>query len=84
MRNCFSPPLGATSAEAARLLVELNRDGSVSGTPQIISAASTQLGDTTARAAVRAVQRCGPYQLAAEKYEEWRQVDVTFDPTDVL
>lgn len=83
MRKCFSPPLGATTEDAARLLVDLNRDGSVSGTPRITATANTRLGETTARAAQRAVIRCGPYQLAAEKYDEWRQVDVTFDPRDL-
>ncbi|HEX9853369.1 MAG TPA: hypothetical protein VGA68_10160 [Woeseiaceae bacterium] len=85
MRKCFSPPLGATAADSARVLVELNRDGSVAGTPRTISSGTTSVGEATLRAAQRAVIRCGPYsQLAAEKYEEWRQVDVTFDPNDIL
>jgi len=84
MRKCFNPPLSATVEDSARLLVELNRDGSVVGTPRILVVAPTPQGDPTARAAQRAVMRCGPYQLAAEKYEEWRQIDVTFDPSQIL
>lgn len=85
MRKCWNPPLSALSEPGltVRLLVELNRDGSVAGTPRILSQITSAVMDTTARAAQRAVMRCGPYQLAAEKYENWRQVDVTFDPRDL-
>jgi len=86
MRKCWSPPLSALSEPGltVRLLVDLNRDGSVAGTPKILSQSTSNVADTTARAAQRAVLRCGPYRLAADKYEEWQQIDVTFDPRDVL
>ncbi|MCF4099690.1 cell envelope integrity protein TolA [Maritalea mediterranea] len=86
MRKCWNPPISALDVDGltVRLLVDLNRDGSVAGTPQVLDISVTgQVGQATASAAQRAVRRCGPYQLAAEKYEEWRQVDVTFDPRDI-
>ncbi|WP_027834953.1 cell envelope integrity protein TolA [Maritalea myrionectae] len=86
MRKCWNPPISALDEDGltVRLLVDLNRDGSVAGTPQVMDISiSGQVGQATASAAQRAVRRCGPYQLAAEKYEEWRQVDVTFDPRDL-
>jgi hypothetical protein len=55
----------------------------VAGVPQILSAVTDDLVRSTALAAQRAVQQCGPYTLPAEKYESWRQVDVTFDPRDL-
>lgn len=85
MRACWNPPLAAkdTPGLTVQLLVNLNPDGTVNGTPQITSTIKTQLEDTTARAAQRAVLRCGPYRLAPDKYSEWQQVDVTFDPRDL-
>lgn len=85
MLKCWNPPLAALSLDGirVRLIVDLNRDGSVAGTPRVVSALTSPVLETTARAAQRAVLRCGPYKLAAEKYDEWRQVDVTFDPRDL-
>lgn len=85
MRKCWNPPLAALSAEGltVRLLVDLNRDGTVAGMPRILTQITSPVLDTTARAAQRAVMRCGPYRLAADKYDEWSQVDVTFDPRDL-
>ncbi|MEX0628692.1 MAG: hypothetical protein WD230_08705 [Cucumibacter sp.] len=85
MRRCWNPPISAFEVEGLqiRLLVNLNIDGTVNGTPQITEEPGDEIGHATALAAQRAVQRCGPYQLAREKFEEWRQVDVTFDPKDL-
>ncbi len=85
MRKCWNPPLAALSEPGltVRLIVDLNRDGSVAGTPRILSQITSPLVQTTAMAAQRAVMRCGPYRLAADKYDEWNQVDVTFDPRDL-
>lgn len=86
MRRCWNPPIAAMSAEGltVRLMVSLNPNGSVAGQPQILSAITDDLVRSTALAAQRAVQQCGPYtMLPADKYDEWRQVDVTFDPRDL-
>ena len=86
MRKCWNPPISALEMDGLtiRLLVDLNRDGSVGGTPQVIDVSIPgKVGDATAGAAQRAVRRCGPYTLPSDKYDEWRQVDVTFDPKDL-
>ncbi len=85
MRKCWNPPISALSEEGLtiRLLVDLKKDGSVSGTPKILSQISTSIEKSTARAAQRAVLRCSPYKLSAQKYDDWKQVDVTFDPRDI-
>ena len=85
MKACWTPPLAAmnTPGLTVQLMVDLNQDGTVATTPQIISPITTQLEDTTARAAQRAVMRCGPYKLAPEKFAEWKRIDVTFDPHDL-
>lgn len=85
MRECFNPPPGAAEEGAtARLLVSFNSDRTVSA--QQVLAVTGTMGDVVARAAQRAVKICsdrGAYaMLTAEKYEQWRQVDVTFDPRE--
>lgn len=86
MRKCWNPPLSALSEEGLtiRLLVNMNRDGSVAGTPKILSKINSSIASATAKAAQRAVLRCSPYKLSNQKYQDWKQIDVTFDPKDVL
>ncbi len=85
MRQCWNPPISALSEDGltVRLLVSLNRDGSVSGMPQIMSQITSSVMGATAKAAQRAVLRCAPYKLDAQKYDDWQKVDVTFDPRDL-
>jgi hypothetical protein len=58
----------------------LNRDGSLSGAPQVKHTASGPHFQVAAESAVRAVRRCTPLKLPADKYELWQDVVVTFDP----
>lgn len=84
MRSCWNLlPAEIDSGLSVRLLVELNPDGSVAGAPRVLEQDSSAVGISIARAAVNAVRKCGPYRLAAEKYEAWRQVDVTFRAGDL-
>ncbi len=85
MRRCWRLlPGEIDSGESVRLLVELNRDGSVKGTPRVLSNITTSIQGSIARAAQRAVLGCGPYRLAPEKYANWSQIDVTFRSSDML
>lgn len=78
------PPVALSGTEPpVRLLVELNRDGSVAGT-RVLSEVTTSAMEALVRSAQRAVLKGSPYRLAADKYDEWRQVDVTFDPRDAF
>jgi len=84
MKSCWNLlPSEIDSGLSVRLLVSLNSDGSVSGTPQITEQDGSAIGRSIARAAQRAVVSCGPYRLAAEKYDEWRQIDVLFNASDL-
>jgi hypothetical protein len=84
MRQCWRLlPGEIDSGLSVRLMVDLNRDGSVVGTPRVISQITSPIQGSIARAAQRAVLGCGPYRLAVEKYEEWKQIDVTFRASDL-
>ncbi len=97
--DCWNIPAGARDAENLRieLRVFFARDGSVQRT-EILNRARYN-SDTFYRAAtdsaVRAVERCengtnydgSPrrgYNLPRDRYEDWRSVRLTFDPSQAL
>ncbi len=85
MRQCWRLlPGEIDSGLSVRLLVELNRDGSVVGTPRVVTSITSSMLGSISRAAQRAVLGCGPYSLAAEKYAQWKQIDVTFRASDQI
>lgn len=74
---------------AARVTVDvgfsLNRDGTVIGSEvRLLSSDGDQSATNIAfEAARRAILRCqsGGYQLPADKYDQWKDVVITFDPS---
>ena len=85
--QCWSAPVGSPHPE--RLIVEmevfLNADGSVAQPPQLAAdSASAVASDPFMRAAAEAAKRaiyvCAPYKLPSDRYQTWRDLDVTFDP----
>lgn len=85
LAQCWNPPLGWTDPAQVRvvLMLNLNSDGSVAGDPQVLEAPAGQYADQAPESALRAVRRCAPYNLPADKYDAWKQVKVTFDPKDM-
>ena len=85
LAECWSPPLGWTDPAEVRvvLMLELNQDGTVAGTPAVLESPQGAYSNTAPESALRAVRRCAPYSLPAEKYDAWKQVKVTFDPRDM-
>ncbi|MDQ0313963.1 TonB C-terminal domain-containing protein [Amorphus orientalis] len=86
IQQCWNPPIGARGADDLLVRVEmrLNPDGSVVGSPEVLNSSANPFFQAAADSARRAVLRCQPYNLPAEKYETWRQVRVTFDPRDLF
>lgn len=88
---CWSMPAGAKDAHtlAVRVSVQLQADGTVLNA----AIAKDQLGrynsDTFFRAAadsaLRAVHKCSPLKnLPPDKYGSWRDMEINFDPQDML
>ena len=66
IRSCITLPAGAEDADArAEFTFTIGADGMVSGAPQMQSSPASAIEDAYARAVSRAVQRCGPYAMAA-------------------
>jgi outer membrane biosynthesis protein TonB len=81
VQRCWNPPPGASDANlVARIQVVLERDGSLTATPQTIEAPSHPMGPAYAASAVRAIRMCAPYRLPPEKYEQWHDNVLTFVP----
>ena len=92
VERCWSVAAGAREAQNLRVTIRvfLNQDGSLGRPPEIVDEARMgRTGEEAFRAAAesarRAVQRCAPYRmLPANKYDIWREVELTFDPARML
>jgi len=92
MRECWNVPVGAPNPEQliVQVRVFLAQDGSLAQPPQLepasrAAAAANPYMRTAAEAALRAVNVCEPYKrLPREKYDAWREIVMTFDPSKMI
>lgn len=89
--RCWSVPAGARDAHGlvVVLRVEVQRDGSVLNVALAEASKGRYAKDTFFRAAadsaMRAVRMCSPLKdLPPEKYDTWRDMELTFDPKEML
>lgn len=87
IEQCWSPPVGAPNA--AQLIVNfevfLNRDGSIARPPQLTGqSGSGSYAAAAAAAARRAIYTCAPYKLPPDRYSQWRDITMTFDPRKMM
>jgi hypothetical protein len=88
LAKCWNVPVGAPDPAALVVPIRfhLNQDGTLAGAPELLS--QGRMGDPYFRAAadsaMRAVHICGPYtDLPADKYEDWREITINFDPREM-
>jgi hypothetical protein len=86
LASCWNIQLAPPDLSELRVKVKmfLNLDGTLSQSPQILEVGSSEFARSAAESAVRAVRRCAPFTLPAEKYESWREINVTFDPREMF
>lgn len=92
MRECWNVPEGAPDPEKliVQVRVFLTPDGRLAQPPQLeaatrTAAASNPYMRAAAEAALRAVNVCEPYKhLPSEKYQVWREIVMTFDPSKMI
>ena len=87
VQRCWNIPAGAADAESLRVSVQFRLDptGRLEGNPEIIAGGgSAGIERAAAEAARRAVARCAPYTLPADKYDTWAEVIVNFDPSEMF
>lgn len=81
--RCWTPPVGGLGGDAiiVKLRIALNEDGSLSRPPEISNRMASPFFRPAADSAVRAVMQCQPYRMMPpEKYSQWRDMLLTFDP----
>ena len=87
VQRCWSIPAGAADGGNLRVSVKfkLDRNGALDGSPQVIQGGGGGgVERAAAEAARRAVARCAPYNLPADKYDAWADVIVNFDPSEMF
>ncbi|KRA00287.1 hypothetical protein ASD64_01560 [Mesorhizobium sp. Root157] len=85
--GCWSIPAGVDDAGMLKVSVRFHLDpsGTLEGRPEVVAGgAASGPGRTAAESAVRAVQKCAPFNLPADKYDSWSEVVVNFDPSDMF
>jgi hypothetical protein len=84
--SCWTVPQGAINASDLRTEVHmrLNPDGSILGVPEITSRPFGRYSNIAPESVVRAIIACSPYNLPAEKYAEWRDIILDFNPTEMF
>jgi hypothetical protein len=85
LRTCSTLPesVAASDKIAIKLRVVMGRDGRLAGDPMLIEASASAKGPLLMQSAIAALRACQPYaMLPADKYREWRVLDLTFTPQD--
>jgi colicin import membrane protein len=86
LRQCWSPPVGAANARLVVIYrVLFRKDGSLAAAPSLVQAPASEPGPVLAESARRALLQCQPYtMLKPEHYEQWKDMQITFDPRDMF
>ena len=87
IESCWTLPAGARDAQdlQIRLQFALNPDGTLADYPLVMNASAHPAFDAAARSAQSAIKTCEPYNfLPIEKYDLWRDIILTFDPSRIF
>jgi colicin import membrane protein len=87
LAQLWSPPAGAKDPQELIVLVRVrfNRDGTLAGPPIVLSHGQSTIYMAARDSAIRAVFRGQPFDmLRPEHYEQWKDVEITFDPRDMF
>lgn len=83
----WNPPVGIQNPEefVIRVRIQLGRDGRLSAPPTVLSSGNGTIYNSARDSAVRAVFQGQPFtMLKPEHYETWKDIEVTFDPRDMI
>jgi len=86
LRKCWSLPSGMSAAEKLRIVVRLSLkpDGGLRARPMLLEASASPHGPALVQSVLTALSQCQPYNfLPADKYAEWKVLDVSLSPRDL-
>ena len=87
LSECWSPPVGAANAPNLKVVLRVlfKRDGSVASPPALVAGSPSPYGPAMAESAKRAILSCQPFtMLRAENYDNWKDIEITFDPREMF
>ncbi len=87
IEECWNVPAGVRDAEHLRVRIrfQLGPGGALAGGPVVLNRMDHPAFPAAAQSAVRAVIACAPYAfLPPERYDLWKDVILTFDPSRLL
>jgi colicin import membrane protein len=85
--QCWKPPAGVTPAtrDYVVLRILLKPDRSLAGSPVLVEDTSTTFRPALADSAIQALMTCQPFtMLNPEHYEQWKDLELKFDPHELL
>lgn len=85
LKTCSILPKSVSPSDNVRIVlrVALSPDGRLAKEPLLIEASASAKGPALMRSAMDALEKCQPYaMLPADRYNEWRMLDLSFTPKD--
>jgi hypothetical protein len=85
--SCSAMPAGIDVGDkiSVTLRVSLNRDGTLASPPQLLGSIASPKAQALMQSAIQALQKCQPYtMLPADRYKDWKTLDLTFFPLNFL
>jgi len=85
LKTCLKlpPSLAASDDVKVKLRVMMTPRGTLAADPILIEASASMKGPLLMQGAVKALQACQPYaMLPADRYGEWKVLDLSFTPQD--
>lgn len=87
LMSLWNPPAGAANPQEliVTVRIQLNQDGTLSGPPRVITSGTSPFFTTARDSAIRAIFRGQPFDmLSPAKYDAWKDIEITFDPRDMV
>ncbi|MEA2882874.1 MAG: hypothetical protein QOH32_2130 [Bradyrhizobium sp.] len=85
LKSCAVLPESVAPGDKVTIRLRANflRDGRLASAPLLIEASASAKGPALMQAAIDALEGCQPYAaLPADKYSEWKVLDLSFTPQD--
>jgi len=87
LAQLWTLPAGAKDPEelVVQIRIKLKPDGRLAAPPMVLTSGKSALFIAARDSAIRALFRGQPYDmLRPEHYEQWKDVEITFDPRDMI
>jgi outer membrane biosynthesis protein TonB len=87
LAQLWTVPAGAKDPQELVVLIriKLKPDGTLAAPPMVLTSGKSALFMAARDSAIRALFRGQPYDmLKPEHYEQWKDVEITFDPRDMI